>query len=135
MKSVDIYTWRSKCSIDKAPYCCDDGWCLIFAGSRFTTPAESRYAPVEGGALAICYGLKKWCMFIMGCKDLLVATDHTPLVKNLILENGNLANISNPLLFNIKERTLRHSYEIKHIRGAGHHAPYAFSRRHHTRHS
>ena len=31
-----------RCSMLKAPYCCNDGWRLIFAGSRFTTPAESR---------------------------------------------------------------------------------------------
>ena len=65
----------------------------------------------------------------MGCKDLLVATDHKPLVK--ILGDGNLDNISNPQLFNIKERTLRYSYKIKHVHEAGHHAPDAFSRRRH----
>ena len=67
----------------KAPYCCNDGWRLIFAGSRFTTPAESRYAPVEGEALAVAYALEKCRMFVMGCSDLIIATDHKPLVKIL----------------------------------------------------
>ena len=39
---------------------------MIFAGSRFTTPAESRYAPVEGEALAVANALEKSRMFIMG---------------------------------------------------------------------
>ena len=42
-----------RCSMLKTAYCCNDGWHLIFSGSCFTTPAESRYAPVEGEALAV----------------------------------------------------------------------------------
>ena len=41
-----------------APNCCHDGWKLCLVGSRFTTPAESRYAPVEGEALAVVYALQ-----------------------------------------------------------------------------
>ena len=37
---------------DRTPICCSSGWKLVFAGSRFTSGAESRYAPVEGEALA-----------------------------------------------------------------------------------
>ena len=35
------------CEIDRAPVCCSEGWCLVFAGSRFCTDAEKRYAPIE----------------------------------------------------------------------------------------
>ena len=28
--------------------CCQEGWKIVLVGSRFTHPAESRYAPVEG---------------------------------------------------------------------------------------
>ena len=47
-----------QCS-DITPTCCPDGWKLILAGSRFTKPAESRYHPVEGEALAVAYVLHK----------------------------------------------------------------------------
>ena len=109
-----------------APNCCRDGWRLIFAGSRFTTDAESRYAPIEGEALAIAYALEKCKMFTLGCNDLTVATDHKPLIK--ILGDCSLDNIKNPRLFSRKEKTLRYKYMIKHVPGAWHQAPDACSR-------
>ena len=33
--------------------CCNAGWRITLAGSRFNNGAESRYAPIEGEALAI----------------------------------------------------------------------------------
>ena len=77
-----------------APNCCHDGWRLIFAGSLFTTAAESRYAPIEGEALAVVHELDKCRMFTLGGKDLLVAADHKPLVK--ILFHSSLNSIKNP---------------------------------------
>ena len=120
-----------RCSMAQAPYCCKDGWNLVFAGSRFTTPAESRYTPVESEALAVSFGLEKCRMFMIGCNDFIVATDHKPLVK--ILGDGNFDTIANPRLFRIKERTLRYDYTINHESGASHHAPDAFSRRRKSR--
>ena len=35
------------------PFCCKTGWKVTLVGSRFTTGAESRYAPIEGEALAV----------------------------------------------------------------------------------
>ena len=115
-----------RCAMEDAPNCCRGGWHLVFAGSRFTTDAESRYAPVEGEALAVAYGLEKCRMFTLGCEDLLVATDHKPLVK--ILRDSSLDNIKNPRLFNLKEKTLLYRYKIKHVPGSWHHAPDACSR-------
>ena len=122
-----------RCKMSKAPYCYKDGWRLIFAGSRFTTPAESRYSPVEGEALTVAYALEKCRMFVIGCTGLYIATDHKPLVK--ILGDGNMDGIKNPRLFNIKERTLQYDYKIKHVPGAGHHAPDALSRKRRSPHS
>ena len=42
---------RCQCPTTEAPICCPEGWSLVYAGSRFTTPAESRYAPIEGVSL------------------------------------------------------------------------------------
>ena len=47
--------------------CCSDGWQITLVGSRFTHPAESRYAPVEGEALAVADALDKARFFVLGC--------------------------------------------------------------------
>ena len=49
---------QKKCPCERiTPYCCPSGWQLFMAGSRFTSGAESRYAPVEGGALGCEWAL------------------------------------------------------------------------------
>lgn len=115
-----------KCTIDEAPNCCPEGWKLVMAGSRFTNSAESRYAPVEGEALAVIEALDKSRMFVLGCPDLIVATDHKPLVK--ILGDRCLEDIRNPRLLNIKEKTLRYRFAIKHVAGGWNRGPDALSR-------
>lgn len=65
------------CIIKAALICCPEGWHLIFAGSRFCTDAEHRYAPIE--AAAVAWALEKCCMFIMGCLSIIVVADHEPL--------------------------------------------------------
>ena len=41
------------------PDCCDDGWRITLAGSRFLSGAEERYAANEGEAFAIAWGLEQ----------------------------------------------------------------------------
>ena len=51
---------QKTCScVDITPVCCPIGWVLVFCSSRYTSPAESRYAPVEGECLAVVWALKK----------------------------------------------------------------------------
>ena len=105
-----------KCTLDKAPICCPEGWKLVFAGSRFCTDAESRYAPIEGEATAVAWSLEKCHMFIVGCPErIIVATDHQPLVS--ILGDRDLSKIMNPRLFRIKEKALRYNFMIQHCPG------------------
>ena len=111
--------------MDKAPYCGPGHWKLIFAGSRFTKDAESRYAPVEGEALALVYGLQQCRMFVLGCPDLLVAVDHKPLVK--LFSDQSLENFKNPRLLSLKEKTLMYRFTIKHVAGKAHVGPDAAS--------
>ena len=111
---------------DITPICCDNGWKLVMAGSRFTKPAESRYHPVEGEALAVAYGLHKTRYYILGCKQLIVATDHRPLLK--IFGDRNLEDIANPRLLNFKEKTLQYTFEIVHVPGNKNKAPDTMSR-------
>ncbi|VDI18048.1 Hypothetical predicted protein [Mytilus galloprovincialis] len=58
--STRLYSFRRRlyktkhCSCKGSePFCCNTGWRITLVGSRFTHPAESRYAPVEGEALAV----------------------------------------------------------------------------------
>ena len=82
-----------RCS-DITPICCNTGWVLVFAGSRFTSGAESRYSPVEGEALAVARVLEKSKHFTLGCPNLWLAVDHQPLLK--VLGDRHLEDIPNP---------------------------------------
>ena len=85
------------------PNCCQTGWKITLAGSRFLQDAETRYAPIEGEALAVAWGLEQTKYFTLGCDDLLVVTDHKPLTK--ILGDRMLDEIHNTRLFRLKQRT------------------------------
>ena len=97
------------------PFCCKSGWKVVLMSRRFTHGAESRYAPIEGEALAVVDALDKARHFTLGCSDLMVAVDHKPLLK--VLGNGALDDIPNPRLRNIKEKSLRYRFRVLHIPG------------------
>ena len=110
----------------KTPTCCKDGWQLCLVGSRFTHAAESRYAPVEGEALAVVYALHQTRYYILGCKELIIATDHKPLLR--ILNDRSLTEIENRRLLNLKEKTLAYHFTIIHVPGVKNKGPDAASR-------
>ena len=87
------------------------GWMV---GSRFTHEAESRYAPIEGEALAVADALDKARHFVLGCKNLTIAVDHRPLLK---IFGDRSRDISNTRLRNLKEKTLRYRFKMPHIPG------------------
>ena len=108
------------------PFCCPTGWKTTLVGSRFTHSAESRYAPVEGEALAVADALDKARFFTLGCEDLIIAVDHNPLPK--LFGDRSLEEISNARLRNLKEKTLRYKFRMVHIPGVKHRAADAMSR-------
>ncbi|KAK3752546.1 hypothetical protein QZH41_003484, partial [Actinostola sp. cb2023] len=108
------------------PFCCPTGWKVALVGSRFTHAAESRYAPVEGEALAVTNALDKARFFVLGCSNLIIAMDHKPLLK--IFGDRSLEDISNGRLRNLKEKTLRYRFRMIHIPGVQHKAADAVSR-------
>ena len=110
-----------------SPLCCDDGWRLVLAGGRFTIPAESRYSPTEGEALAVVVGLESSKYYTLGCKRLVVATDHKPLVS--ILGDRAMDTIANPRLLRIKEKALPWVFDIIHVPGWRQAAADAISRK------
>ena len=75
--------WLRQKYCDCAPLtldCCSGGWRVALVGSRFCSPAESRYSPVEGELLAVTWALKKSRLFTLGSPALYIVTDHRPLV-------------------------------------------------------
>ena len=114
-----------RCEHD-TPICGEGHWKLIMAGSRFTRPAESRYAPIEGEALAVAWALQRCKVFVMGCPNLIVAVDHKPLIR--ILDDRPLESIENPRLLRLKEKMLPYSFRIMHIPGKQNCGPDVMSR-------
>ena len=115
-KGIGFWLLRKYCTSEViTPVCCSTGWKIVFAGSSFTHPAESRYAPIEGEALAVVYGLESARHFVLGCDNLVVATDHKPLLGGL--NNQHLSDIKNERLLSLKEKTLPYRFSIFHIPG------------------
>ena len=108
------------------PSCCQTGWKTTLVGSRFTHAAETRYAPVEGEALAVVEALNKARYFVLGCEKLIIAVDHKPLLK--LFGDRSLEDIPNPRLRNLKEKTLAFKFSMIHVPGIKHKAADAISR-------
>ena len=52
---------------------------IAFA-SRTTTPAESRYPQLDLEAMALDFGMRRFCNYIVGSpKEIILVTDHKPL--------------------------------------------------------
>ena len=126
-KGIGYVLIQKHCDCDsELPDCCDNGWKIVLAGSRFLSSTESRYAAVEGEALAIVYGLEQTRFFTQGCDDLLVVTDHKPLVK--VFGDRTLDEITNTRLFRLKQRTLQWRFKIAYSPGKSNFAADAASR-------
>ena len=111
---LGFWLFRKHCSCPSTtPFCCKVGWRITLVGSRFTSGAESHYAPVEVEALAVVDALDKARHFTLGCTDLIVAVDHKPLVK--LFGDRCLDAIPNPRLRNLKEKSLRSRFRVTHI--------------------
>ena len=74
----------------------------------------------------MAWSLEQTRFFTLGCDDLLVVTDHKPLVK--LLGDRTLDEIHNTRLFRLKQRTLPWYYRISHLPGKTNSAADAMSR-------
>ena len=79
--------------------CCQSGWRVTLAGSRFLHQAEANYWPTEGEMLAVAWALHDTRFFTLGCRDLHIKTDHRALVK--LLGDKKLEDIDNRRLVNL----------------------------------
>ena len=111
---------------DISPDCCEDGWRVTLAGSRFLRTSERNYAPVEGECLGIAWGLEQTRYFTLGCEKLIVITDHKPITK--IFGDKALDDITNPRIFSMKQRTLPWKFTPVYLPGKGNHFADAASR-------
>ena len=113
---IGYWLFQKHCDCpDIKPFCCNTGWKVVLVGSRFTHAAESRYAPIEGEALAVADALDKARHFVLGCDNLIVAVDHKPLLG--VFSDRSLDTISNGRLRNLKEKTLRYRFKMCYIPG------------------
>ena len=64
-----LFQKHCQCKSPK-PFCCPTRWKTTLVGSRFTHAAETRYAPVEGEALAVVDALDKARYFTFRCENL-----------------------------------------------------------------
>ena len=106
--------------------CCQTGWRVVLAGSRFLIPLELRYIAVKGKSLAIVWVLEQLRYFTQGYDNLLVLSDQKPLVK--LFGDRKLDDIANSCLFQLKQRSLLWRFKILHKPGKLHLAPDAMSR-------
>ena len=114
------------CTGPERPSCCRDGWKLALCGSRHLTPAEQNYAAVEGEATSIVWALHKARLFLLGCDNLEIITDHKPLAR--LFADRQLKDITNPRLFRLKEKTLNYKFTIRYKPGRLNTAADALSR-------
>ena len=126
-RGIGYFLLQKHCLCDTViPDCCPGGWRVTLAGSRFLQKAESRYVAVEGEALAIAWALEQTRYFTQGCTDLLVVTDHKPLVK--LFGDRTLDEIENTRLLRLKQRTLPWYFKIAYLPGKTNFAADATSR-------
>ena len=72
------------------------------------------------------YALHQTRYYVLGCKDLVIATDHKPLLQ--ILNDRSLSDITNRRLLNLKEKTLGYRFTVVHVPGRKNLGPDAASR-------
>ena len=71
-------------------------------GSSFNSPAESKYAPIEGECLGVASALHKTRYYTQGCDKLVIGTDHKPLLG--LLNDRSLDSLDNPRLIRRRRR-------------------------------
>ena len=117
-----------ECEGPPSPLCCKTGWQTVMVASKFCSPAESRYHPIEGEACATAWALDKCRMFVLGHPQLLLAVDHKPLLA-ILGPDQDLSALLNPRLLNFKMKTMAFTFTPMHIPGKANVVPDSLSRR------
>ena len=97
---------------------------MALAGLRFCSGAESRYAPIEGELAPIVYALEKSRLFTLGAKNLILVTDHKPLVGLL----KSPENEHNARILRLRDKIVNYKFlDIWHVPGEKNAGPDALS--------
>ena len=73
----------------------------------------------------MAWALHKTRHFNLGSEKLMVLVDHKALLK--ILGDRELADINNPRILNLKQKTFRWRFAVEHVPGKDRHMPDAMS--------
>ena len=93
----------------------DEQWHPVTCGSRYLTPAEKGWYPIEIEMLAVMWGCKRMNMFLHGLPSFKVETDHKPLVP--ILNTKQIAELS-PRIQEMRMKLLKYTFTAHHIPGS-----------------
>lgn len=103
------------CSSEFIPTSCPRVCKPVFAGSRFTVPGKTRYSPSESEFLAITWALDNAKLFVLGCPNLTIITNHNTLLA--VITSKDLLSMNNSGLCNIKEKTFQYKFSVEHCLG------------------
>ena len=92
-----------------------ENWHPVTCGSRYLTPAEKNWYPIENEMLAVTWGCRKMNMYLQGLPHFLVETDHKPLIP--ILNTKQLTEMS-PRIQEMRMKLLRYTFTADHVPGA-----------------
>lgn len=101
-------------------------WKVVQCGSRFLSPAETRYSILETEALGLVWATKKCNVYLQGHPGYTVVTDHRPLLP--IFNHYNLSDIENARLQRLREKVDTYSFQVEWKKGSQHKVPDALSR-------
>ena len=98
---------------------------LIQCGSRFLSPAETRYAVPELELLAVAWAANKARLLLQGKRDVALVVDHRPLVP--IVNEYTLDKVTNPRMQRLLEKLAPFHFVARYCPGKQHFAPDALS--------
>ena len=93
----------------------DGQWRMVQAGSRFITPAESRYAMIELGNLGAAWSMSKCKQFLEGLPIFELVLVHRPLIP--ILNDYTLDQLDNQRLLRLRLKMSRFCFHARWVPG------------------
>ncbi|XP_024880926.1 uncharacterized protein K02A2.6-like [Temnothorax curvispinosus] len=91
-----------------------EDWRPVYYASRALSKTKKRYAQIEKEALALTWAYEKFAAFIIGAPDLVLRTDHKPLIS--ILGPKPISDLSLRLQ-RFRMRLMRFAYIVEYVAG------------------
>ena len=100
-------------------------WKPVDCASRFLSPAERNYYPIELEMLASTWGIRRMNMYLQGLRHFELETDHKPLIP---IMNSKLICDLSPRLQYLRMKLLKYNFTASHVPGKDLDGADAFSR-------